>query len=64
MNVYNFATFWRNEAMDGEKVEVAETGKTWSTDGLMDRKPLHGIVSRGHTWHLSKRLSSPMGRLT
>lgn len=50
--------------MDGEKVEVAETGKTWSTDGLMDRKPLHGIVSRGHTWHLSKRLSSPMGRLT
>lgn len=50
--------------MDGEKVEVAETGKTWSTDGLMDRKPLHGIVSRGHMWHLSKRLPSPMGRLT
>lgn len=45
----NFVTFWRNEAMDGEKAEVAETGETWSTDGLMDGKPLHGIVSRGNT---------------
>lgn len=37
LNVYNFATFWRNKVLESEKVTrvaVDETGGELSTDGL------------------------------